>query len=60
MIDQIVATRSKGNATIALTTLTKIRIKGINESLYTTRSEDDPAVLKQLQQIAADLGVVLK
>jgi len=57
LIDQIVLSRSKGNATIASTTMTKICLKGINANIYTKTSTDDPDVINRLRQIALELGV---
>ncbi|MBM7865970.1 hypothetical protein GTO89_06535 [Heliobacterium gestii] len=59
MIDAIIAKRSRGNATIAMTTRTKIFLKGINPDIYNMSSPDDPAVIEKLRGIARDLGVSL-
>ena len=57
LIDHIIESRAKGNSTIVNTTRTKLILKGINPSKYTAESPDDEAVLSQLHQIAAELGV---
>jgi hypothetical protein len=57
MIDTTIAKRSKGNPTVALTTKTKLVLKGINPDRYTNTSEDDPVVIGKLEKIAAELGV---
>jgi hypothetical protein len=57
MIDRIVATRSGGNPTIALTTKTKFILKGINPDRFNAASPDDPAVIAKVRAIGADLGV---
>jgi hypothetical protein len=59
MIDTIVSQRSKGNATIAVTTRTKLLLKGINPDNYTAASPDDAVVMAKLQGIANDFGVFL-
>ncbi len=59
MIDQIVDKRAKGNATIVMTTKTKLMLKGINPEAFNEGSPDDPAVIEKLTGIAHDLGVVL-
>jgi hypothetical protein len=59
MIHSIVAQRSNGNPTIALTTKTKLVLKGINPDRFTDVSEDDPAVMAKLHVIANELGVRL-
>ena len=59
MLDQVIAQRSKGNPTIALTTKTKIMLKGVNPDKFHAGSEDDPAVVHRVRQIAAEMGVSL-
>jgi uncharacterized protein YgbK (DUF1537 family) len=59
MIDQIIEQRSKGNATLKLTTKTKIMLKGINPEIYTNISEDNQAVEQRLKDIALELGVTV-
>jgi hypothetical protein len=57
LIDKIITIRAKGNATIALTTKTKLVLKGINPDQWTAISADDPAMITKVRQIAAELGV---
>jgi len=57
MIDTIVTKRSNGNPTVALTTRTKLILKGINPDRFGADSADDAAVIAKLNVIAADLGV---
>jgi hypothetical protein len=57
MIDSIVEQRAKGNPTIALTTKTKLVLKGLNPDRFDSGSPDDPAVITKVKAIAADLGV---
>ena len=59
MIDTIITQRSKGNSTIALTTRTKLVLKGVNPDRFSATSADDPAVIAKLQTIAGELGVRL-
>lgn len=59
MLDQLIVQRSKGNPTIALTTKTKIMLKGVNPDKFQPTSEDDPAVMQRVRQIAAEMGVSL-
>jgi hypothetical protein len=59
MIDTIITQRSNGNTTIALTTKTKLLLKGINPDKFTLASEDDPSVVAKLRVIATELGVHL-
>ena len=57
MIDDIVQKRSKGNVTIAASTKTKLILKGIDVNKYTAVSDDDPAVIKKLEDIAREMGL---
>ncbi len=59
MINTIIGQRSKGNPTIALTTKTKLVLKGINPERFDSLSPDDPVVIARLTQIAAELGIRL-
>ncbi|HEX2980344.1 MAG TPA: hypothetical protein VHO48_08780 [Anaerolineaceae bacterium] len=59
MIDVIVADRAKGNATIALTTRTKVMLKGVNPDLYTEASPDDPVIIAKVRRIGEDFGIHL-
>jgi len=56
MLDAIVAQRSKGNSTLAMTTKTKLILKGINPDRFDGTSPDDPAVIARVRAIAAELG----
>ena len=56
-IDTIIAQRSKGNPTVALTTKTKLVLKGLNPDKFTDASPDDASVLAKLRVIATELGV---
>jgi len=57
MIDSIVEQRARGNSTIALTTKTKLVLKGVNPDRFNSSSPDDPATIAKLRAIAVDLGV---
>lgn len=59
MIDRIIKERSKGNATIEMTTRTKIILKGVNIDQWTALSNDDQAIISKVTQIAKELGVNL-
>lgn len=59
MIDKIINERSKGNATIAITTKTKMVLKGVNPDKWTATSEDDPGVIGKLDQIAREFSITL-
>jgi hypothetical protein len=59
MIDTIITKRSNGNSTVAITTKTKLILKGVNPDRFTAASEDDTAVIARLETIAIELGVRL-
>ena len=57
LLDAIIEKRSNGNPTLASTTKTKLILKGFNPDKYGPNSPDDPVVLKQIQNLAAKIGV---
>lgn len=59
MIDRIIDERSRGNATIRITTIAKLTLKGIDPAKYTGADADNPEVIAKLQQIAVEMGVKL-
>lgn len=59
MIDQIVEQRSKGNAVLAMTTKTKLILKGFDPDKYDASSPDDPALIARLRGLAAELNISL-
>jgi hypothetical protein len=59
MLEQIIAERSRGNATIAITTRTKLMLKGIDADKYNAMSPDDPATIARVRQVATELNVSL-
>lgn len=60
LIDTLIERRSQGNESIASTTRTKLLLKGINSKKYSEQSEDDPAVIKTIMQIAQEMGITLQ
>ena len=59
MLDQIIETRSRGDSFLALTTKTKLALKGINPEKYDLNSEDDPWVINKVKRMAKEMGVTL-
>ena len=59
MLDKIIEARSHGDRTIALTTKTKLVLKGINPEDYGSDSADDPEVISRVKQVAKELGVTI-
>lgn len=59
MIDQIIETRSRGDPFLALTTKTKLILKGIDPERYDLNSEDNPSVINDVKRIAREMGVIL-
>jgi hypothetical protein len=58
-LDSIIEQRARGSATIALSTKTKLILKGLNPDRFTLTSPDDPAILSKVRAAAAELGVAL-
>jgi hypothetical protein len=59
MLDQIIESRSGGDSFLALTTKTKMVMKGINPDKYDYNSPDNPLVIKDVRRIANELHVTL-
>jgi hypothetical protein len=59
-LESIISQRSKGDATLALLTKTKIVLKGINPDKFDANSPDDPAVMAKVMAIANDLRVAIR
>lgn len=59
MIDSIIQQRSKGDPLLERTTKTKLLLKGINPTRYTSESEDDPEVIEKLRRFADEMGCKL-
>ena len=57
MLDSIIQKRANGNPTVAVTTKTKLILKGLNPDAFNGSSPDDPAVVAKVKVIAAELGV---
>jgi hypothetical protein len=56
-IQKIIVTRGKGNRVIENGTKTKLLLKGINASKWTSMSPDDPVMMSKVKQAAFELGV---
>ena len=54
MIDEIVEKRSQGNPAIAYAIRAKLMMKGINHEKFTSTSDDDPAIIKKLEDLYND------
>ncbi len=59
MLDTIIASKSGGNPTLAAATTTKLILKGLNPNKFTGQSDDDPAVVDKVRNIAAEMGIKL-
>lgn len=57
LITYIIAQRSKGNATLAATTKTKLLVMGINPDDYNENSPDDEEIIEKLLEFADEHGV---
>ncbi|WP_319579869.1 hypothetical protein [uncultured Methanospirillum sp.] len=59
LIDSLVEQRAQGNPSLESTTRTKLLLKGIDGTKYNASSDDDPAVIQKIREIAKDMGVQL-
>lgn len=59
MLNQIIESRSQGDSFLALTTKTKLVLKGINPEKFNCDSEDDPIIINKVKEVAKELGVAL-
>jgi len=59
LIDNLVEQRAQGNPSLESTTRTKLLLKGIDGTKYNASSDDDPAVIQKIKEIAKDMGVQL-
>ena len=57
MLDSIIERRSHGNPTVAMTTKTKLVLKGLNPDRFNGASPDDPAIMDKVRAVAAELGM---
>ena len=59
ILDSIVLIRSQGDDIRALTTTTKLILKGLDPAKFTTTAPDEPETLARARAAAVDLGVTL-
>lgn len=57
IIEQIIQFRSKGNATIARLTETKLILSGINPEDFSDSSEDDKKTIDRVKEIGRQMGL---
>jgi len=55
LIEGIIAERSKGNEMLSKVVKTKLILKGINPAHYSDQSDDDPAIIKKLENMQQNL-----
>ncbi|HWQ66572.1 MAG TPA: hypothetical protein VN372_06850 [Methanospirillum sp.] len=60
LIDRLIEERSQGNPSLASTTRTKLLLKGIDSSKFSSSSEDDPELIEKLVKVSLDMGIRLK
>ncbi|NLL11130.1 MAG: hypothetical protein GX268_09675 [Methanomicrobiales archaeon] len=60
LIDSLIEQRSQGNEAIASTTRTKLLLKGVNTTIFTDDSDDDPAAINVILQVANEMGISLE
>jgi len=59
LIDNLIEIRSQGNPSLASTTRTKLLLKGIDSTKYSSSSEDDAATIAKIKQIAQEMNISL-
>jgi hypothetical protein len=57
LAERIIRERSKGNPIIALSTETKMILKGVNPKKWHDFSPDDPVAIAALTEIAVEFGI---
>jgi hypothetical protein len=55
MIDTIISQRAKDNTMLAGVIKTKLMLKGIDPSKFTSQSPDDPAIISKLEALMKEL-----
>lgn len=58
MLNHIIEKRSEGNPTLAMTTRTKLILKGLNPDRYDASSADDPVIVEKVKAVAREMGVI--
>ena len=59
LIQRLIDERSRGNPTLAVTTRTKLLLKGIRIDEYADSSPDDAAVIQHVRNVAGEMGITL-
>ena len=59
MIDTIIEKKSGGNPSFASSTKVKMIMKGIFPDKYTETSQDDPATIEKLMNLAKELNIII-
>jgi hypothetical protein len=59
LIDLIIEKRSNGNPLLAEMTKTKMILKGIDPTKFTSSTPDDPKIIEKLEKLASELGIKL-
>jgi len=57
LIDQIIEKRAKGNPLLADMTKTKMIMKGIDPSQFSSSSPDDSSIIEKLTNLAKELKI---
>ena len=60
MLDEIIRIRTANNPLFASTTKTKLILKGLDPSKFTSASPDDPTIIARVIATAAEMGVYFK
>jgi hypothetical protein len=60
LIDNLIEERAHGNPSLESTTRTKLLLKGIDSSKFSSSSDDNSEIIEKIKQIARDMNIVLK
>lgn len=59
LLERLIEQRAKGDDIVAMTTKTKLLLKGIRVESFTATSPDDPDIIAQVKDAAREMGVTL-
>lgn len=57
LIEKLVNARAQGNASVALSTRTKLLMQGIDSAKWTPTSADDSAMIAKVRSVAGAMGL---
>lgn len=57
LLDRVIDQRSQGDAILAITTTTRIILRGVDPARFDANSEDDPMILERVRDMALEFGI---